>query len=91
MEMAPIETFDQPRFYRVGGNRDDNRDRRRRLLGYQRRDVSSACNDNRDVVANEFGGHRGQPVIVIVRPTKFDPDILSLDETQFREAPTEKR
>ena len=78
----------RPSLTGIAAGREDNRNRRGRGLGRQRRRVVPDDHGHRP--ANQFGRQRRQPIGLIFRPAVFDRDVLALDEAGFLQALAER-
>jgi hypothetical protein len=85
------ETGDEPYSDRVVDAAEDDRDRRGCVFRRQCHGRTAARHEHGDLLADEFGGQRGQPVVVTFGPTVFDRYGLSIDEAGFAQALNEGR
>jgi hypothetical protein len=77
----PSEARDKAHPDWIFGDREDDRDRRRRL-GRSLRCGTSARGDHSDSPANQIGRQRRQPIDLIVGPAVFDSYVLALDKAR---------
>ena len=81
-----VEAADQPGLDRIGRDREDNRNRRGRRLGCQRRLRAAARHDYGHLALHEFGGEGRQLVSVSIRPSIFDRHVLAFDQASLLQA-----
>src|SRR5262245_57193530 len=81
----PVEVWNQSCLYRIVPGGKNNRDYRGCCLGRARGRWPTRCDDG-DPLADEIGSHRLQPIVLTVRPTILDRDVLGLEETRLAKA-----
>src|SRR5262249_1090128 len=83
----PWDASDEPELDWVFGEDEDNGDRRGRRLGCKRRSVA-ACDDYRNLSANQFERQLLQPVVFALGPAVFDRNVFALDKAGLLQALT---
>ena len=68
----PVEAGDKASFDRVAADREDDRNRRGRRLGRERRSGAAGRDDHGHLAANQIGRQRRQPIVSALRPAIFD-------------------
>src|SRR5262245_35446559 len=86
---GPVETGDEVELNRVAAACEDDRDRRSRRLGYDCRG-GVMRSDHRHLTAYQISCEVGQSVVLVLRPSILDDDILALDVAGFTNALTER-
>src|SRR5262249_32328496 len=81
-----VEACDKTLPHRVGAAGKDNRDCCGRRLCGPARGIASSRHDHRHPTADQLGGEHWQPVVLALRPPKFNRDVLTLDEIGLTEA-----
>ena len=84
----PVEAGDEAAPDRIAPGREDDRHRRGRGLGRERRNVVPDDHGHRP--ANQISHQSRQPIRLIVRRAIFDRDVLALDEACFLQALAER-
>src|SRR5262249_26196100 len=74
----PWDASDEPELDWVFGEDEDNGDRRGRRLGCKRRSVA-ACDDYRNLSANQFDRQLLQPLVLDLSPASFIGNVCCLD------------
>src|SRR6476646_5007098 len=69
----------------------NDRNRRRRGLGRERRAVAACRDDHRHLTADQIDRHCRQSIKLSLRPAEFDRHILALDIASFVQTLTERR
>ena len=70
--------------------REDDGNRCRRCLGRQRRIAAARRNDHGHLTANEIGRECRESIVLTLRPSIFNHNILPLDDTRFSQASAER-
>jgi hypothetical protein len=82
---GPGETSDKTELDRVTADTEDDRDRRCRSFGRERRHVAGR-GDYGDLSANQIGQQRRQAIVLALQPVVFDRHVLAFDVPGFVEA-----
>ena len=75
----PGEAGDKTELDRIVADAEDDRDRRGRRLGRERRSEVPARGDHGHLTANQIGRQRRQAIVLTLRPAVFDRHVLALD------------
>src|SRR5580704_9748157 len=75
----------------TGSHPKHDRDRRGCFGGGDSRNITTDTNQNSHLVPDQLGGQSRQPVIIALRPTELNLEILPFDKTAFSEALLECR
>jgi hypothetical protein len=86
----PVEAGDETKLDRVHSNAKDDRDRRGRGLGRERRRVAAGRGNERHAAAHEVGHQLRQPIVSAAEPVILHGDILTIDIAGFPEACAER-
>ena len=73
---------DEAELHRIGGTAEDDRNRRGRCLGRDRR-RGAGRGDHGHLSAHQIGRQCRQPIVVTFGPTIFDRHILAFDVSGF--------
>src|SRR5215475_14201693 len=87
----PVEAGDEAELDRVVAGTEDDRNGRGCCFGSERRLRAPCRGDDGDVTVNQIGRERRQPIELVLRPAKFDRDVVAVDEPGFLQAVTECR
>ena len=80
----------RPSLDRIAADREDDRDRRGRGLGRERRGIATGATITATWRSNQIGRQRRQSIVVTFRPAVFDRHVLALDEAGFVQALAER-
>jgi hypothetical protein len=87
---ARIEARHQAGIDRIAADHEDDRNRRRRLLGGHRTEGDPATHDHGHLPGRQIGRQRRQPIILVLRPSVFDGHILPVDIAGLPQALAER-
>ena len=82
----PVEAGDNAKLDRVAATVENNWDRLRRCLGGQCRRLASHGHDHGHLTARQLNRKRRQSIVVSLRPTIFNRDVLAFDIPDFGQA-----
>src|SRR6516165_3412076 len=88
--IRPVEARDKADPHWIATGVEDDRDRCSRRLDRQRRNVAAGRSDHSHFTAHQVGCKSRQPVVMTVRPSILDRDILTLDITGLAQALAER-
>jgi hypothetical protein len=80
---------DKSKFDRIARYVEDDRNRRGRRLGRECRGRATAGEHYGHLAAHQIGRQRGQSIILPIRPTVFDRDVVALDIADLAQAAKE--
>ena len=75
---GPCKAGDESKPDRIFGKQEDNGVRCGRRFGRERRRVG-ACEDDRNLLADQFGSHCWQSVVLTLGPAVFDRNVIAHD------------
>src|SRR5262245_22059329 len=87
----PVIARRETQLDRIASNEKDDRYRRSRSLGCERRGLATGGGKNSHWTTRQFCCHRRQPVVLAKRPAVFDHHILAFDETALAKTSAERR
>ena len=85
----PVQAGDKSKLDRVAAGQEDDRNRRGRRLGRQRR-RSAARGNHGHLTTNQIGRQRRQSIVLALRPAIFDRHVPALDIAGFAQALAER-
>src|SRR5262245_4581685 len=86
---GPRQAGDKAKLDRVYSHLEDNRDRRGRRFGHERRFVAE-CGNHGDPPPDEIGHERGQAIVAAIEPMVLDRHVLAFGVADFLEAFTKR-